>query len=85
MNIQQNPTPDLSAIESALKNEKQRLTRNMFHLGTPPHGNKNRGVGITRKSHEETKKAKKLAKSQRTTNHKIANKKHRKTGSNKRK
>jgi hypothetical protein len=52
---------------------------------TPPHGNKNRGVGITRKSKEESKKAKKLAKSQRQTNRNRANKKFRATGSKKRK
>jgi hypothetical protein len=52
---------------------------------TPAHGNKNRGVGITRKNKSETKKALKLASKQRKINHKMANKKHHKTGSNKRK
>lgn len=83
--MNENLQPNLEAVEKALKSEKQRITRNMFHLATPAHGIKSRGVGITRKSKEESKKAKKLAKLQRKTNHKIANKKHHKTGSNKRK
>lgn len=78
-------TPDLEAIEKVLKNQTQLATRSMFHLATPSHSNKSRGVGITRKNKAETKKAVKLAKSQRAKNHKIANKKRKPTGSKKRK
>lgn len=48
-------------------------------------GKKLRGVGFTRKDKSETKKARRLAKAQRKINHKIANKKSRKTGSKNRK
>lgn len=48
-------------------------------------GKKLRGVEFTRKDKSETKKARKLAKLQRKVNHKIANKKFRKTGSKNRK
>lgn len=48
-------------------------------------GKKLRGIGFTRKSKEETKKARKLARTQRKINHKRANKKFRKTGSKNRK
>ena len=47
-------TPNLEEIEKLLKNQTQRMTRSMFHLPTPSHGNKSRGVGITRKSKTKT-------------------------------
>lgn len=80
-----NLQPDLELVEKLLGGEKQKMTRNMFHLGTPQNHFVSRGVGITRKSKEQTKKAKKIAKSQRATNQARKNKKFRPTGSNKRK
>lgn len=77
--------PDLESIEKALKNEKQRISRNMFHLPTPPHGIKNRGVGITRKSHAKSPAKRKASKLSRSINQKISNKKFRPSGSKKRK
>ena len=86
MNEQNVPQPDLEAVESYLKSEIRRKSNEMVKRGpTPQHGNKSRGIGITRKSKEESKKAKKLAKLQRATNRKIANKKFRPSGSKKRK
>lgn len=80
-----NLQPDLESIEREAKRQKVILTEKMFHMGTPQHGNKNRGVGITRKSKEETKKAKKLAKSRRAVNQARKNKKFRASGSKQRK
>jgi len=40
----------------------------MYHQPTSPRGNKERGVGITRKNRSASKKAKKLAKKQRKIN-----------------
>lgn len=83
---QTNLQPNLEAIESLLKSEIRRKTNEMVKRGaTPPHGNKSRGVGITRKNKEENKKAKKLAKFRRAKNQKISNKKFRPSGSKKRK
>lgn len=82
----ENLQPDLESIEKALKDEKQRLSRQMFHSGTPEHNPmKLKGIGYTRKSHEQSKKAKKSAKLQRRKNQKISEKKFRPTGSKKRK
>lgn len=39
-----------------------------FHQPTQRHGNKNRGVGITRKNKEESKKRRKMAKESRKKN-----------------
>lgn len=72
-------------IMEELKNLPRKRSHQMFHMATPQHGNKNRGVGITRKSKEKTKKAVKLAKKQRATNNARSNKKFRATGSKQRK
>ncbi len=80
------PQPNLEGVESFLKSEIRRRSNEMVKRGpTPAHSDKLRGVGITRKSKEESKKAKKLAKHQRAVNKKIANKKFRPSGSKKRK
>lgn len=71
--------------EVAGKELKRMITKGMFHTATPANGNKIRGVGVTRKDKEETKKARKLAKLQRAKNHKMSNKKRKPTGSKKRK
>jgi hypothetical protein len=63
---------------------RQQQTRAMFHQPTRAHSHKKRGVGVTRKNKEQTKKARLQAKKSRTINHKIANKKSRATGSKKR-
>lgn len=81
---QTNLQPDLESIENTNK-EKQSLEEKIFHLPTKQHFHKLRGVGITRKNKEESKKAKKLAKFRRAKNQKIANKKFRPSGSKKRK
>jgi hypothetical protein len=80
------PQPNLEAIESIIKSEIRRKTNAMVKRGaTPSHGNKSRGVGITRKNKEETKKAKKLASKQRSVNNSKKNKKFRASGSKQRK
>lgn len=78
--------PDLEKIESVLKAEIRRKSDQLVKRGpTPAHGNKLRGVGITRKNKEEQKNKKKNARRQRITNRKIADKKFRPSGSKKRK
>ena len=77
-------TPQSEQAEKELKQTIVSMARAIFHQPTPQHSNKKRGVGITRKSREQTKKAKKLAKLQRATNRKMANKKSRPTGSKRR-
>ena len=63
-----NLQPNLETIEKALQNEKQRMTRNMFHLATPQHNFGKRGIGYTRKNKEQSKKARKTAKLSRKIN-----------------
>lgn len=46
-------------IADTFKKQNILLTQQMFHTATPQHGNKNRGVGITRK--DKTISKKKLA------------------------
>jgi hypothetical protein len=79
-----NEMETLRVLEIALRAERQRQTKAMFHQPTKAHSHKERGVGITRKNKEQTKKARLQAKKSRTINHKIANKKSRATGSKKR-
>jgi hypothetical protein len=62
--------PDLESIEKDLTNPNIRLSRMMFHLGTPPHGNKMRGVGITRKMKSKSKKNLRIEKNSRRRNRK---------------
>ena len=78
-------TKELSKIDAEITAERRRQTGLMFHQPTSRHSDKKRGVGITRKNKEESKTAKKLAKKQRKTNHKISSRKFRPTGSKKRK
>jgi hypothetical protein len=86
MNEQNIPQPNLEAIESMLKSEIRRKTNAMVKRGpTPSHGNKSRGVGITRKNKEETTAKKHNAKLQRAVNRARKNKKFRPTGSKQRK
>lgn len=64
-------TKKVSPIARADNTEKAlkvALNQTIFHRATPAHGNKMRGVGITRKNKEQTKKARKLAKSMRRMN-----------------
>jgi hypothetical protein len=63
-------TPDLEAIEKDLKNPGIRFSRMMFHMATPQHGNKMRGVGITRKMKSKSKKNLKTEKNSRRRNRK---------------
>jgi hypothetical protein len=66
----ENNTPDLEAIEKDLKNPGIRFSRMMFHMGTPSHSNKMRGVGITRKMKSKSKKNLRIEKNSRRRNRK---------------
>jgi hypothetical protein len=86
MNEQNIPQPNLEAIESMLKAEIRRKTNAMVKRGpTPSHGNKSRGVGITRKDKTNTPAKRKQAKLSRSINQSRKNKKFRPTGSKQRK
>ena len=58
----------LRLMELSLTAMKQAETRTMFHRPTSQHGDKKRGVGITRKVKEQSKKARKQSKQSRRIN-----------------
>jgi hypothetical protein len=77
-----NQTPE--EIEKTEKQMKQRITNSMFHLATPAHSTKLRGIGYTRKSHAKSPAKRKVAKLSRRINKEISEKKFRPTGSKQR-
>ncbi|HJU58781.1 MAG TPA: hypothetical protein VJ583_03470 [Nitrososphaeraceae archaeon] len=78
-------TLSLEEAERELKKLSVRLSRQIFHQATPQHGNKTRGVGITRKNKSKSSKNLKIEKNSRKKNAQILKKVKRATGSKKRK
>lgn len=58
----------LRLLEGTLAQMKRMETLKMFHRPTAQHSNKSRGVGITRKVKEQSKKARKQSKESRRIN-----------------
>jgi hypothetical protein len=59
-----------SDAEHELNQEIARMARTIFHSATPPHSNKMRGVGITRKMKSKSKKNLRIEKNSRRRNRK---------------